>query len=429
MSLDDVRNRVAALSGPAVPSPTGTISATGEDGVPTMKPPTLIGRESMRGVPVEVRFDGEHISRIRELPGDAVPSDRWVLPGLIDIQVNGFAGTDLNSPDLDEAGVARVAHSLQATGVTRFCPTVCTQSHEHMTRALRVIAAACRSHRWINRAVAGFHVEGPYFSSEDGPRGAHPLVHVRAPDWDEFQRFQEAADGRIRILTLSPHWPESAKFISKVASTGVVVSIGHTSAAPEQVRDAVDAGARLSTHLGNGAHAMLPRHPNYIWEQLATDELSASIIVDGHHLPPSVVKTFVRAKGVARTILVSDAVGLAGMPPGDYDWLGLKVTLSPQGRISLTGTPYLAGSALALASALPKVVAYAGVDLHDAVTMACVNPARLLSVDEGVLVEGARGDVVVFDHAAGADDMRVRHVVVAGETVWEGAQPSEGRTP
>jgi N-acetylglucosamine-6-phosphate deacetylase len=394
-----------------------------------MTSPVLVGREPVRGAPVEVQFDGERISRVREFPQGAVPPDRWVLPGLIDIQVNGFAGADLNRPDLDEAGVARVVRSLRTVGVTRFCPTVCTQGYEHMTRALRVIAAACRGHRWIGRAVAGLHVEGPYLSPEDGPRGAHPLEHVRPPDWDEFRRFQDAADGRIRILTLSPHWPSSAEFISRVATAGVVVAIGHTSATPEQVRAAVAAGARLSTHLGNGSHAMLPRHVNYIWEQLAADELSASIIVDGHHLPPSVVKTIVRAKGVARTILISDAVGLAGMPPGDYDWLGLKVTLSPQGRISLTGTPYLAGSALDLASALPRVMAYAGVSLADAVTMACVNPARLLGLDEGVLAEGARGDVVLLDHTEGSDEMRVRQVVVSGETVWEGAQPSEGRTP
>lgn len=392
-----------------------------------MRSPALIGREPLRGVPVEVWFDGERISRVRELPDGAVSPDRWVLPGLIDIQVNGFAGTDLNRADLDEDGVARVVRSLQATGVTRFCPTVCTQSHEHMTRALRVIAAACRRHRWVDRAVAGLHVEGPYLSPEDGPRGAHPPEHVRTPDWDEFQRFQDASDGRIRILTLSPHWPSAAEFIGKVAGAGVVVAIGHTSATPEQIRDAVAAGARLSTHLGNGSHAMIPRHVNYIWEQLAADELSASIIVDGQHLPASVVKTFVRAKGVARTILISDAVGLAGMPPGDYDWLGLKVTLSPQGRIGLTGTPYLAGSALALVSALPRVVAYAGVSLADAVTMACVNPARLLGLDEGVLVEGGRGDVVMLDRLEGSDSTLVRQVVVAGETVREEAHPSEGR--
>ncbi|MDR7418179.1 MAG: amidohydrolase family protein [Armatimonadota bacterium] len=384
-----------------------------------MTPQTLAGRDPWRGVPVEITVEGDRIARVRPIADAEVPAGRWVLPGLVDVQVNGFAGTDLNGTEIDVAGVGRVVRRLQAVGVTRFCPTICTQSHERMTRALRVIADACRTHLWIARAVAGIHVEGPYLSPEDGPRGAHPLEHVRPPDWDEFQAFQDAAGGRVRILTLSPEWPQAPSFIRKVAGTGVLVAIGHTAASPENIREAVVAGARLSTHLGNGSHAMLPRHPNYIWEQLGADELSASIISDGHHLPPSVVKTFVRAKGVERTILISDAVALAGMPPGDYDWLGLRVTLSSRGRISLTGTPYLAGSALELASALPKVMAYAGVSLADAVTMACGNPARLLGVDPGVLAEGARGDVIEIDYELGSDRVGIRRVVVAGEMMAE----------
>lgn len=380
---------------------------------------SLIGRDPARGTPVEIAFDGGVISRIRALPDGASPADQWVLPGLVDIQVNGYAGTDLNGPDIDVAGVDRVVRSLQARGVTRLCPTICTQSREHMTRALRTIADACAHDPKIERAVAGIHVEGPYISPEDGPRGAHPREHVRAPDWEEFEAFQEAAGGRIRILTLSPEWPEAAAFIRRVAASGVVVAIGHTAASPEGVREAVAAGARLSTHLGNGAHATLPRHPNYIWEQLATDQLSASIIVDGHHLPPAVVKTFVRTKGIGRTILISDAVALAGMPPGDYDWLGLRVTLSAEGRISLTGTPYLAGSVLDLGSALGKVTAFAGVTLADAVTMATVNPARLLGIEVGALAEGARADLVVMQVDEGAGRLEILRTVVGGEIVWE----------
>jgi len=162
---------------------------------------------------------------------------------------------------------------------------------------------------------------------------------------------------------------------------------------------------------------MLPRHPNYIWEQLAADQLFASIIVDGHHLPPAVVKTFIRAKGIGRTILVSDAVALAGMPPGDYDWLGLRATLSPEGRISLTGTPYLAGSALDLASALGKVMVFAGVTLADAVTMAVTNPARLLGIDVGAMTEGARADLAVMRVDVEAGRSEVLCTLVGGEMV------------
>lgn len=380
---------------------------------------TLAGRDPSRGTPIEVTVEGGTIAGVRELPDGAVAEDEWLLPGLVDIQVNGFAGTDLNSGDTDVAGVARVVNSLRAVGVTRFCPTVCTHSREHMIRALRVLAEACRGHDGIARAVAGIHLEGPYLSPEDGPRGAHPREHVRPPDWDEFEDFQRAADGRIRILTLSPEWSEAAPFIHKVASSGAVVAIGHTGASPEAIREAVAAGARLSTHLGNGSHALLPRYPNYIWEQLSADELSASIIVDGHHLPPAVVKAFVRAKGVGRTILTSDAVALAGMPPGDYDWLGQRVTLSPDGRIGLAGTPYLAGSALDLLSALAKVMAFAGVSLAEAVAMASANPARLLGVETGSLTRGGRGDLVLVRHEPGSGGIRAYRTVVAGETVWQ----------
>jgi len=386
-----------------------------------MPSPVLAGRDPWRGVPVEVAVAGGVIGRIRELPEAAVPSGRWVLPGLVDFQVNGYAGADINRPDLGTAGVGRLVRAMHSVGVTRFCPAVCTQGHGRMASALRTIDQACRSEPGIARAVAGIHLEGPYISPEDGPRGAHPLEHVRPPDWNEFEAFQGAAGGRIRLVTLAPEQPGAMGFIRHLVATGVVVAIGHTTAAPEAIREAVAAGARLSTHLGNGAHAVLPRHPNYIWEQLAADELSASIIVDGHHLPPSVVKTFVRAKGVERTILISDAVALAGMPPGDYDWLGMRVTLTPDRRIGLAGTPYLAGSALDLASSLGKVMAYAGVTLAEAVIMASANPARLLGIEVGTLSEDGRADLVLIQTSPGTDHVEVLHTVAGGMTVWEAA--------
>jgi N-acetylglucosamine-6-phosphate deacetylase len=384
-----------------------------------MTPQVFSGHDPIRGIPIEVTVDGGIITSVQELPAGTVPGDRWILPGLLDIQVNGFAGIDLNGPDIDPPGVARMLQHLQAVGVTQCCPTICTQSHERMAHALRVLAEACRQHGWIQRAVAGIHVEGPYLSPEDGPRGAHPREHIRPPDWEEFTRLQQAADGHIRIITLAPEWPEAPEFIHRASSAGVVVAIGHTGADPETIRRAIGAGARLSTHLGNGSHAVLPRHPNYIWEQLAADELWASIIVDGYHLAPSVVKSFVRAKGIERTILISDAVALAGLPPGDYHWLGQRVTLSADGRIGLAGTPYLAGSAVDLASAIPKVMAFARVTLADAVAMASANPARLLGIEAGALDEGARADLVLTRWEPGQWMLEVLRTVAAGQVVWD----------
>jgi N-acetylglucosamine-6-phosphate deacetylase len=296
-----------------------------------------------------------------------------------------------------------------------------------MAAALRAVARACDEADWIERAIAGIHVEGPYISAEDGPRGAHPRDHVRAPDWGEFEAFQEAAGGRIRVVTLAPERPAALAFIERLSRTGVVAAIGHTAATPQDIRAAVLAGARLSTHLGNGAHATLPRHPNYIWAQLAEDALWASLIVDGHHLPPEVVKVFTRAKGPARCVLVSDAVWLADQPPGRYEFLGSAVEFTAGGKIRLGDSGYLAGSSLNLAAAVANLVRFTGVGVPDAVAAASRHPAILLGrPDLGSLAPGSWADAVLARWSPGEGPLRVVETLAAGTTVYrEEASASE----
>ncbi len=373
------------------------------------------------GRPLALTLSDGRIRAVRDGPPDAVAGELRILPGFVDIQVNGFGGYDLNREGVTVEDVAGVVRSLWACGVTRFCPTICTESRERMTAALATIARACAQHPWIDRAVIGVHVEGPYISAEDGPRGAHPLRHVRAPNWEEIEAFQEAAGGRIRMLTLAPELPGAIETIARLRAAGIIPAIGHTAAARGDLLAAVRAGARISTHLGNGSHAMIPRHHNYIWEQLAIDELWASLIVDGHHLPPAVVKVFVRAKGPQRCVLTSDAVWLAGLAPGVYQLLEHAVELTPERKVQLVGTPYLAGSAIDLASAVGNVTAFAGVSLDEAVRMASHHPALLLErPDLGTLQVGAAADVVVASWDAGAARLEVRRTLVAGEVVFGG---------
>ncbi|HET7380842.1 MAG TPA: hypothetical protein VFJ24_12430, partial [Gaiellales bacterium] len=157
---------------------------------------SVTGR-NVYGDPVTVTVSGTTIESARApRPDEPVPPDVWVLPGLIDLQINGFAGFDLNGADVTADTVAEVVRALWARGVTRFCPTICTAGHRQMAAALRAVARACDEMAWVNRAVLGVHVEGPYISPEDGPRGAHPKDYVRMPDWAEVQAFQEAAGGR-----------------------------------------------------------------------------------------------------------------------------------------------------------------------------------------------------------------------------------------
>jgi N-acetylglucosamine-6-phosphate deacetylase len=295
-----------------------------------------------------------------------------------------------------------------------------------MLRSLRAVADACDSDPLVAASVVGIHVEGPHIAREDGPRGAHPLEHVRPPDVAEYRRWQEAARGRIRIITMSPEYEETVPYIREIVADGVVASLGHTLADGDQIRAAVDAGARCSTHLGNGAHALIPRHPNYIWDQLAEDRLAAGFIFDGHHLPPAVMRTVVRAKGVERTILVSDALALAGLPPGGYaSAVGGDVELLPSGRVVLSGTPYLAGSSATLGVCLGNAVRHAGVTIRDAVRMVTANPSRLLGLDvarghESVRI-GVNANLTMFRQASVSSDPTVVATIVAGQLAGSAA--------
>jgi len=352
--------------------------------------------------------------------GDIDSEDLRVAPGLIDIQINGYDGVDFNDPDTDAEQIVSATRQLWRTGVTAFCPTIITESFDHIAKCISNLVRAADESPEFASAMIGIHVEGPYISPEDGPRGAHPKQHARPPDWNEFQKWQDAARGRIRIVTLSPEWPDAIDFIERAAAAEVVVAIGHTGATPAQIAAAALAGAKLSTHLGNGSHAKIDRHPNYIWEQLANDDLWASFIVDGHHLPPSVVKCFLRSKGVARSILVSDAIAAAGKPPGRHRLGNVEVEVTPARRVCLPGTPYLAGSVLEMHEAVAKTARFSDATLDDALRMASANPAELLGVgaEFGSIEIGHRADLIMFRWDEENSTLDVAATIINGETVY-----------
>ena len=354
------------------------------------------------------------ITKVKENAFD--PQGVFIAPPLIDVQVNGFAGYDLNSNDVTVEDVCQMVKSLWKTGTGFCCPTVVTGSHQRMSRSIQAVATALKDDA-IRSSIIGIHVEGPYISPQDGPRGAHPKEHVRRPDWDEFQRWQDIAEGQIKILTLAPETEGAIALIEKLTENGVVVAIGHTSAKCQQIRDAIRSGATMSTHLGNGAHAQICRHPNYIWDQLAADELHASFIVDGHHLPPSVVKSMFRAKGLERTILVSDAVHLAGLQPGRYQFGGRDIELTSDQSVRLYGTDYLAGSAIELVRGVENSVKFAGISLDQAFQLATVRPADVLGLDNriGSIQVGRNADYITFHWDELESKINVLSTVIGGQ--------------
>ncbi len=297
---------------------------------------------------------------------------RIELPGLFDLQVNGFGGVDFNGTDLSAERVSESLARIRATGVTRCLATLVTSSFDRFAANARVLA------RMADPAIAGIHMEGPYISPDDGARGAHPRAHVGPAGLDDFKRRQDAADGRIALVTLAPEVDGALRLIAHLTASAVRVAIGHTAATPQQIADAISAGATLATHLGNGCAQMLPRHPNPIWELLAADGVLASLIADGHHLSPSTMKAMVRAKGARSTILVSDAIAAAGCAPGTYAIGGVTCTLGENGRVSLPDSPYLAGSSLTLDRAIANTVRFTGLSIDEVVPMASTIPAQYL---------------------------------------------------
>ncbi|WP_034946182.1 N-acetylglucosamine-6-phosphate deacetylase [Erwinia oleae] len=344
------------------------------------------------------------------VPLDTTEPLPLIAPGLVDLQVNGYAGIDFNHYPFSPKAVAAVVEKLWQQGVTTFLPTVITASDRSIEQALSTLAAA-REQPVVAAAVPGFHLEGPFLSPEDGPRGAHPLAHIGAPDDARFRRWQQAARGGIRLLTLSPEWANSTAFIQRCVGEGVMISIGHTSASAAQIADAVAAGASLSTHLGNGAHLHLPRHPNYIWQQLAQDELACAMIADGDHLPLAVLKVFMRAKG-ERAFLVSDVTCFAGMPPGEYQTpIGGRVTLSESGRLAVTETPaLLAGSARGLLHGVNHLLQNDLASVGEALAMASLRPAKQLNLPQQQgLRAGAPADFLLLSPQAHGVSLRATY--------------------
>ncbi|CAH1231773.1 N-acetylglucosamine-6-phosphate deacetylase [Paenibacillus allorhizoplanae] len=379
----------------------------------------ICARHYATGAPVAITVHEGRIDEVMQVEeSDGLPI---VAPGLVDLQINGYAGLDFNQLPLQAETVSQIIRKLWREGVTSSYPTVITNTPDAIASALGSIASACEADPATEQGIAGIHLEGPFISPDDGARGAHRLDDVRPPDWDLFCRWQEAAGGRIKIVTLSPEWPDSAAFIKRCVDSGVIVSIGHTAADASQIGEAVAAGARMSTHLGNGAHLMLPRHPNYLWEQLAQDDLWSCVIADGFHLPDQVLKVVLKVKG-EQALLVSDAVAISGLEPGVYKThIGGDVVLTSEGKLHLAADPrLLAGSAQMLLWGIAHLSRRGIAAFPSVWEMASTRPARLmgLPIAEGLSV-GAPADFVLLDRVQADGRIPLRQTYKAGRLVYD----------
>jgi N-acetylglucosamine-6-phosphate deacetylase len=367
------------------------------------------------GKPVRIRISGGFIRDIMETGHTEGDPDLLVAPGLFDNQVNGFRGADFSDTDLKIHEMRQAVDALNAEGVTSFFPTVLTNSHENLLRIFKNLSNSLSDER-VKDSIPGFHLEGPYISPESGYYGCHPAGFIRKPSWDEFAMYQEAAEGKIREVTISPETDESFEFIKKCTSEGVVVAIGHTNASTDQINKAVDNGARLSTHLGNGCANMIHRHNNPLWPQLANDLLITTFIADGHHLTPEEIRVFYRVKGPAKLILTSDITHLSGLKPGNYMFFGSRIVMTDDGLIKNPVLDCLAGASLPLRTGIGNVMKFTGCPPGEAFNMASANVAEAFGItDRGTLEPGRRADLVLFER--NGYEIVIKQVFVKGRRV------------
>jgi len=402
----------------------------------------LVGRNALTGEAVEIEIASDRIAAVRPLgsnpsrgaarpPAAHVIDDLpWISSGFIDIQVNGYAGHDYSSEGFAREEIDAIVRALAASGTTQHTPTIVTAPRERIVRNLRLIADGATANPMLDAAIAGIHVEGPFISPQDGPRGAHPRAFVRPPDFDEFLAWEEASGGRLSYVTVAPELPGAIDFIERVVRRGVRVAIGHTAAQPEEITRAVDAGATISTHLGNGSHPLLHRHRNHLWEQLASDRLAAGIICDGFHLPAALIKVIARAKPAGKLFLVSDAAPLGGLPAGSYDWLGGRIEVGADGRLSLAGSEILAGAGHLLDRGIALFMAATGLPLGEALPLATSIPAALVGREAlvGRLEPGAQANLTLF--RTGEGRLAIEETLLRGEVLFQkspGALGGEGR--
>lgn len=353
-----------------------------------------ITRHALTGTVLEIAIRDGRIAAVS--PSTADPGDRFIAPSFCDIQINGCHGIAFTSASLDFDGIRKGTDACHQHGIGQYFPTVITSNGETILHSFRTLAAAVEQDKSLSQAIPGFHLEGPYLSGEDGPRGAHPLQHIRDPIWDEFCRWQDTAGGRIKLVTLAPERNGAIQFIEQLTAAGVMVAIGHTAASGQQIQDAVQAGAKLSTHLGNGCAAVLPRHANPIWAQLAEDRLVASMIADGHHLPAAVMKSIVRGKTPSRLILTCDASPLAGLLPGKYQEWGQEFEVLPDGKVVVPGTPFLAGSGVFTDHCISHLLGVTDVSLAEAIEMASVRPRQLFGLPVPEVKAGTAMDQLIL---------------------------------
>jgi len=328
--------------------------------------------------------------------------------GLVDLQVNGFGGVDFNDPAITADGIDRALEAMLATGVAFCLPTLITAHPPELRERFQALDAAVSASRLGPSMCPGYHLEGPYLNPAPGYHGCHPPEAMTAARPDLVAEIERGLARPILMVTLAPEIEGAQGLTQTLAGAGKIVAIGHSAADFDQVAAAADAGLSLSTHLGNGLPQSLHKLANPIFAQLAEDRLMAGFIADGIHLHPKALKALIRAKGLTRSILVTDAVVAAAAPPGRYRFAGMDVELVADGSVR-QGEGLLAGSALCLDQGVRNLVAWGIATPGEALAMASSHPLAAIAP-----ALAAHGLTLAESEVEWSDELFVQRVQLAG---------------
>ncbi|HEY8283505.1 MAG TPA: N-acetylglucosamine-6-phosphate deacetylase [Chloroflexota bacterium] len=362
-----------------------------------------------------LRVMGERIATVEpggsEVTGEScLDGDGLLLiPGLIDMQCNGFGGHDVQTGTL--AAITDLAACLPQYGCTAVLPTIVSSQAPRLLACLAAIAAAVETPP-RGASILGTHQEGPWLNPDY--HGAHQVANIRPFDVAEWESIQRVSRATVRMVTVAPEAPGNHGAVASIVAAGAIASLGHSGADYPQATAAVGAGARMATHLFNAMVPFLHRAPGLPGAALDHDDLTPGIIPDGYHIHPAAIRLTVRAKGTHGVVVVTDSVSVAGCPPGDYAMLGQQVTWDGETVRRRDGG--LAGSGLSPIEALRRYMRFGGLSLLEALPAMTSTPARLLGLEgeRGSLVPGARADLVLL-----TPDLQVHTTIVGGEIVYQ----------
>jgi N-acetylglucosamine-6-phosphate deacetylase len=333
-----------------------------------------------------------------------------ITNGLIDLQVNGFAGVDFNSGALTAAEMDHALEAMLACGVTTCLPTLITATPAELAARLKALDSALTASKLGSLMCPGYHLEGPFLNPSAGYAGCHPPAAMTAADPALIERLQALSSRPILLTTVAPEVEGGIDFIKEMRRRNMLVSVGHSACTFKFAEAAADAGAALSTHLGNGLPQMLPKLDNALFAQLAEDRLVATFIADGIHVPPKALKAMIRAKGQQAVVLVTDAVSAACATTGLHPFAGMQVERLGDGSVRIPGTAGLAGSSLRLDDAVRNIVKWNIATFGQAVEMASTRVADLL----GPILR-AHGIALAVAEVEWSAQMTVERVRVGGE--------------